>query len=216
MMSSSFKYQQIFSILEQDHQQTMLEQFSHYSKFQMLIATMLSSRTKDTTTVPIVIEMFKKWKTPEDFLQAEDKDLEKKLYGIGFYKVKAKNIKKLSKMILEDFNGTVPDTLERMTKLPGVGRKTANCMLNYAFNKPAIAVDIHVHRISNRLGWVKTNKEENTEQELMNILPKEFWNKVNMLFVDHGQRVCFPINPNCKECKIIKFCHYGNTITQPL
>jgi endonuclease III len=209
---SSPDYQKIFSILEQDHQETMLEQFKHYSKFQMLIATMLSSRTKDITTIPIVIEMFKKWKTPEDFLKVKDEELEKELYGIGFYKVKTKNIKKLSQMIISDFNNKVPDTLEGMTSLPGVGRKTANCMLNYAFGKEAVAVDIHVHRISNRLGWVKTENESETEQELMKLLPKEFWNKVNMLLVNHGQRVCFPINPNCKECKIIEYCNYGKIL----
>jgi len=206
---SSSDYQKIFSILEQDHQETMLEQFKHYSKFQMLIATMLSSRTKDITTIPIVIEMFKKWKTPEDFLNVKDEELEKELYGIGFYKVKTKNIKKLSKMIIEEFNRIVPDTLEEMTSLPGVGRKTANCMLNYAFNKPAVAVDIHVHRISNRLGWVNTKNEPETEQELMKLISQELWSKVNMLLVSHGQRVCFPINPNCKECKIIEYCDHG-------
>ncbi len=204
-------YNQIFSILKQDHQQTMLEQFKHYSKFQMLIATMLSARTKDTTTIPIVIELFKKWKFPEDFLKVDLLDLEKELYGIGFYKVKAKNIQKISKMIIEDFSGKVPDTLEGMTSLPGVGRKTANCMLNYAFNKPAVAVDIHVHRISNRLGWVNTTKESETEHELMKLLPQEFWNKVNMLLVDHGQNVCFPIKPNCKRCRIINYCQFGKS-----
>ena len=202
-------YKKIFSILEQDHQETMLEQFSHYNKFQMLIATLLSARTKDTTTIPIVIKMFKKWKLPKDFLKVNLLELEKELYGIGFYRVKSKNIKKLSKMIIEDFSGKVPDTLEGMIKLPGVGRKTANCMLNYAFGKEAVAVDIHVHRISNRLGWVKTKNESETEQKLMRILPKKLWNKVNMLFVNHGQNVCFPRNPNCKKCKIIQFCEFG-------
>lgn len=203
-------YEKVFSILEKDHQKTMLEQFSHYSKFQMLIATMLSARTKDSTTIPIVIKMFKKWKLPKDFIKVNLSNLEKELYGIGFYKVKAKNIKKLSEMIISDFNGKVPNTLEGMIQLPGVGRKTANCMLNYAFEKEAVAVDIHVHRISNRLGWVNTKNESDTEQKLIKILPKKLWNKVNMLLVDHGQRVCFPIKPNCKECKIIKYCNFKN------
>ncbi len=209
-------YQKVFSILEKDHKETMLEQFSHYSKFQMLIATMLSARTKDTTTIPIVIRMFKKWKTPKDFIDVPISSLEKELYGIGFYKVKSKNIKKLSKQIIDEFNSRVPDTLEGMTSLPGVGRKTANCMLNYAFGKDAVAVDIHVFRISNRLGWVKTSSPEETEQELMRILPKKLWNKVNMLLVDHGQNVCFPIKPNCKECKISKHCEFGKKQTKIL
>jgi endonuclease III len=203
-------YANIFSILERDHKETMLEQFSNYSKFQMLIATMLSARTKDTTTIPIVINMFKKWKDPEDFVDVSLLKLEKELYGIGFYKVKAKNIKKLSQQIVEEFKGKVPASLEEMTLLPGVGRKTANCMLNYAFGKDAIAVDIHVHRISNRLGWIKTKSPEESEQELMRILPQELWNKVNMLLVNHGQTICFPIKPNCKECNIKAYCEYGN------
>jgi len=130
------------------------------------------------------------------------------LYGIGFYKVKAKNIKKLSKQLIEEFNGIVPSTLEGMTSLPGVGRKTANCMLNYAFGKEAVAVDIHVHRISNRLGWIKTNKPEESEIELMRVLPRELWTQVNKLLVNHGQTVCLPINPKCKECKISKYCEF--------
>jgi endonuclease III len=209
-------YNRIFSILEKDHKETMLEQFSHYSKFQMLIATLLSSRTKDTTTIPIVVKMFKKWKLPEDFIGVPSQDLEKELYGIGFYKVKAKNIKKLSEQIIEEFNGKVPASLEGMVTLPGVGRKTANCMLNYAFGVPAVAVDIHVHRISNRLGWIKTSTPEESEVELMKILPKKLWNKVNMLLVNHGQTICSPIKPKCKECRISKYCIYGEEYTKSL
>ena len=201
-------YELVFNILEKDHKATMLEQFSHYSKFQLLISTLLSSRTKDTTTIPIVKKMFKKWSLPEDFIAVDLGELEKELYGIGFYKVKARNIKKLSQQLIDDFAGEVPSSLEGMTSLPGVGRKTANCMLNYAFGKSAVAVDIHVHRISNRLGWVKTGSESETELKLMKILPKELWNKVNMLLVNHGQNVCFPIKPNCKECKIVKLCKF--------
>jgi endonuclease III len=202
-------YAKVFSILEKDHKETMLEQFSHYSKFQMLIATLLSARTKDTTTIPIVVKMFKKWKTPEDFVKVKLSLLEKELYGIGFYKVKANNIKKLSQQLLEEFKGKVPANLEGMITLPGVGRKTANCMLNYAFDVPAVAVDIHVHRISNRLGWIKTSSPEESEIALMKILPKKLWNKVNMLLVNHGQNVCFPIKPNCSECNISQYCEFN-------
>ncbi|PIZ50795.1 hypothetical protein COY27_05760 [Candidatus Woesearchaeota archaeon CG_4_10_14_0_2_um_filter_33_13] len=201
-------YQKVLKILEKDHQETMLEQFSDRSKFQMLIATMLSARTKDKTTIPIVIKMFKKWKTPQDFLKVPLLELEKELYGIGFYKVKAKNIKKLSQQLVDKFNSQVPETLEGMISLAGVGRKTANCMLNYAFGVSAIAVDVHVHRISNRLGWVKTKDPEETEEELMKVLPRRLWSKVNMLFVNHGQKVCLPIKPKCKECKVKEYCKY--------
>jgi endonuclease-3 len=205
-------FQPVFAILEEEHRLTMLEQLSSYNVFQQLIATLLSARTKDTTTIPIVKELFKEYKTPQDFLKISLFELEQKLYGIGFYKVKSKNIKKLSKIILDRFGGRVPDTLEQLISLPGVGRKTANCLLNYAFSKPAIAVDVHVHRISNRLGWVHTRTPEETEIMLQKIIPKEYWSKINMLFVGHGQRVCLPIKPKCAGCNIKKFCRYGLTV----
>jgi endonuclease-3 len=187
----------------------MLEQLSRYTHFQRLIATVLSARTKDITVIPIVKELFKIYPGAKELTHIPIKELEHRLYRIGFYRVKARNIKKLSAMILKEFQGKVPSTLEEMITLPGVGRKTANCMLNYSFNKPAIAVDVHVHRISNRLGWTKTKTPEETEQELMRILPKELWNKVNMLLVDYGQRVCLPLRPRCGECKVRKYCEYG-------
>lgn len=201
-------FQNIFRILEQQHQPTMLEQLSNYSPFQRLIATLLSARTKDTTTIPIVHQLFKNYKTPQGFLKIKTFVLEKELYGIGFYRVKARNIQKLSRIILEKFNGKVPDSLEELTSLPGVGRKTANCTLSYVFEKPAIAVDVHVHRIANRLGWVESRNPEETEIKLQKLLPQEYWSKVNMLFVDHGQKVCLPVKPRCEECQIRRWCDF--------
>lgn len=194
---------EIFSILEKDHQPTMLEQFSNYTPFQQIVITLLSSRTKDSTTIPLAKKLFAKYPNPENFINLKQEQLEQYLFGIGFYKVKTKHIKELSKIVLEK---GIPDDFAGLTSLPGVGRKTANCVLNYTFNKPAVAVDIHVHRITNRLGWIKTNSPEETEEELMKLLPKELWSKVNMLFVDHGQRVCLPVKPRCKECRIREFC----------
>lgn len=202
------KYKNIFEILEKEHQPTMLEQFSGYNHFQLLIATLLSARTKDTTTIPIARKLFKRCSAPEDFLQMKAKELEKELYGIGFYRVKARNIKLLCSKLIAEFKDKVPSEFEELVTLPGVGRKTANCLLNYAFGKEAIAVDVHVHRISNRLGWVKTNKEEETEIELRKVLPKESWSKVNMLLVGHGQRICLPVKPKCNLCKIKERCGF--------
>ena len=202
----------VFSILAKHHNPTMLEQFQHFTPFQQLVATLLSSRTKDSTTIPIVKEMFKRYPEPKDYLEIDDKKLEKILYGIGFYKVKAKNIKKLAKIIIKDFNNHVPNTFEQLTSLPGVGRKTANCVLGYTFKIPTIAVDVHVHRISNRLGWVNTKTPEETEEGLKKIVPHESWIKVNELFVDHGQRICNPIKPRCSECKVKEFCEYGKSL----
>ena len=114
--------------------------------------------------------------------------------------------------VVDKYNNIVPDTFEELTSLPGVGRKTANCVLGYTFNKSTIAVDVHVHRISNRLGWVKTNKPEETEEELKKFLPKKSWIKVNAFLVDHGQRICQPIKPKCHECPILEYCEYGSAI----
>lgn len=199
------------SLLEPSHHPTMLEQLKDYTPFQLLVATLLSSRTKDIITIPIVKKLFQKYPAPDDFIAASVQELEKALYGIGFYRVKARHVKKLAQMIQEKYNGKVPETLEELTSLSGVGRKTANCLLSYAFSKPAIAVDVHVHRISNRLGWVKTKTPEETEEALMNIVPRDSWNRINMLFVDHGQRVCLPRKPRCERCPINRYCEYGKS-----
>ncbi len=197
-----------FSLLQPSHHPTMLEQLKDYTPFQLLVATLLSSRTKDTTTIPLVKKLFQKYPALDNFIAASVQELEKALYGVGFYRVKARQVKKLAQMIQEEFNGKVPETFDKLTSLPGVGRKTANCLLSYAFQKPAIAVDIHVHRISNRLGWVKTKTPEETEEALRNIVPRDSWNRINMLFVDHGQRLCLPRKPRCKDCPISRYCEY--------
>ncbi len=206
METNKLETNKLFSILEEDHQPTMLELLKEHNPFQQLVATLLSSRTKDSTTIPIVMELFKKYHKPVDFLNITEKEL----YGIGFYKVKTKNIHELSKIIIDVYNNIVPSTFEQLTSLPGVGRKTANCVLAYTFGISAIAVDVHVHRISNRLGWVNTDTPEETEEELKRIISKQEWNKINKLFVSHGQTICFPIKPDCKGCKINNLCHYLN------
>ncbi len=208
-MVSAAEIKTVFSLLEKDHPLTMLEELGHYTPFQMLVMTLLSSRTKDLTTIPIVKRLFAKYPKPEDFVRIKATELEKWLYGVGFYKVKARNVQKLSKIILEKYRGKVPDTFEELTALPGVGRKTANCVLAYTFKKPAIAVDTHVHRVSNRLGWVKTKTPEETEEALKKIVPGDLWIEVNRLFVGHGQTICVPINPKCNICQIRKYCEYG-------
>lgn len=201
--------EKIFSLLEPFHQPTMLEQLKEYTPFQLLVATLLSSRTKDSTTIPIVKRLFQKYPAPTHFINARLHSLQQDLYGIGFYKVKAKHVQELSKIVIEKYGGSIPDTFEKLTSLPGVGRKTANCVLNYAFQKPAIAVDIHVFRITNRLGWVKTETPEETEEALKKIFPQHLWSKVNMLLVDHGQRICQPRKPKCEICPVRKWCEYG-------
>jgi endonuclease III len=168
-MATADEIRVVFSILEKYHPLTMLEMLGNYTPFQMLVMTLLSSRTKDSTTIPIVKEMFAKYPNPEDFVDMDVKKLEQMIYKVGFFRVKARHVKQLSKILLSKFNGVVPDTLEELTSLPGVGRKTANCVLAYTFKKPAIAVDIHVHRIANRLGWISTDKPEKSEFALQEI-----------------------------------------------
>lgn len=199
----------ILSLLEPEHQPTMLEQFRDYSAFQLLIMTLLSARTKDTTVIPIAKKMFLKWKTPADFVKAPLKQLQQEIYGVGFYNVKARHVKELSQKLLREFNGEVPRTLEELISLPGVGRKTANCLLAQKFKVPAIGVDTHVHRISNLMGWVKTNNTLETEEKLMKIVPRELWVKVNPMLVDLGQRVCLPRRPQCGKCVVRRECEYG-------
>lgn len=208
-MATESEITKVLDILYQDHRPTMLELLGNYTPFQMLVMTMLSSRTKDSTTIPLVKKMFAEYPQPKDFLRLKITEIEKMIYGIGFYKVKARNIQRLSKIILEKYDGKVPDDFTELTSLPGVGSKTANCIIAYTFHKPAIAVDTHVHRISNRLGWVKTSKPEETEKMLKKIVPERSWIKVNSSFVDHGQRICLPRNPRCEICPIWKYCEFG-------
>lgn len=208
-MVTSHEIGVVFSLLAQHHRPTMLEQLKGYAHFQLLVATLLSSRTKDSTTIPVVKKLFQKYPTPQHFVKAKLHSLQQELYGIGFYKVKARHVKELSKIVVEKYSGRIPDTFEELTSLPGVGRKTAHCVLSYAFHKPAIGVDVHVHRISNRLGWVKTDTPEETEEALKKIIPKKLWIKVNMLLVDHGQRICLPRKPKCEACPINRYCALG-------
>ncbi len=201
----------IFSLLEPLHPLTMLEELSQlgYTPFQLLIATLLSARSKDSTVIPIVKELFKTYPQPKNFTTLPQSELEQHIYKIGFYKTKAKHIIALSAIIITKYNSQIPNTFDQLTSLPGVGRKTANCILAYVYNQPAIAVDIHVHRISNRLGWVHTSTPEQTETQLQQLVPKHHWININRLFVGHGQTICKPLNPSCHICPILHYCEYG-------
>ncbi len=174
--------------------------------FKILISTILSARTRDTNTKEATKKLFSRYNTPQLIATAEVEDLEELIHKSGFYKVKAARIKEVSKIILEDYNGEVPKDFEELMGLPGVGAKTANCVLVYAFKIPAIPVDTHVHRVSNRLGWVKTKRPNETEKALKDIIPKEHWIRVNRLFVRFGQQICLPINPKHELCPVEDVC----------
>ena len=182
-----------------------------HGPFSILIGTILSARTKDESTARISKELFKKYKTAKQLAGAKIKDVEKIIKSIGFYHVKARRIIEVSKIIDSKYKGKVPDDLEKLIDLPGVGRKTANCVLVYAFEQPAIPVDTHVHRISNRLGLVSTKMPEETEMELRKTIPKKFWLDINNTFVMYGQNICKPISPMCDVCKIKNTCNYFKT-----
>ena len=172
----------------------------------VLIACILSLRTNDKTTYPATLRMLKLGHTPADFAKCDVKELEKAIYPVGFYANKAQQIVELSKEIVEKLDGKVPDTIEELVKFKGVGRKTANLVVARGFHKPAICVDVHVHRIFNRLGYVKTKTPEETEFALREKLPVKYWIDINTLIVTHGQNVCKPQKPNCKDCPVKDYC----------
>ncbi|WP_268541396.1 endonuclease III domain-containing protein [Candidatus Nitrosotenuis cloacae] len=176
--------------------------------FAILIGTILSARTKDENTARVTRNLFERYKTPRELAAAKVKDVERIIKSIGFYHVKAKRIIEVARIITTQHNGKVPQNMGQLVMLPGVGRKTANCVLVYAFEKPAIPVDTHVHRISNRLGLVDTKTPENTELALMEKIPEKYWLQINDTFVMYGQNICKPVSPMCHVCKIKKMCRY--------
>ena len=179
--------------------------------FRILIATILSARTKDENTTKAADKLFKVYGTPQKLAKAKVKDVEKMIKSVGFYHVKSRRIINAANIILSKYHGKVPANIEQLTDIPGVGRKTANCVLVYAFEEPAIPVDTHVHRISNRLGLVDTKTPEETEMELRKNVPKKYWLPINNTFVMYGQNICKPISPMCSVCKIRKNCNYFKT-----
>ncbi len=179
--------------------------------FSILIGTILSARTKDENTTKVVKKLFLKYKSARELSKAKVKDVEELIRSIGFYHVKAKRIIDVASIINSKYKGKVPSSLDELIQLPGVGRKTANCVLVYAYDKPAIPVDVHVHRISNRLGLVDTKTPEDTEIELMKKIPKKYWLEINDTFVMYGQNICKPVTPQCTVCKIKKSCKYYKT-----
>ena len=179
---------------------------SFNNPYLVLIACILSLRTNDRTTYPATLRMLELAKTPEEMKNVKVEDLAQAIYPVGFYENKAKQIIELSRKIVDELDGKVPDEIEELCKFKGVGRKTANLVLARGFNKPAICVDVHVHRIFNRLGYVKTKTPEETEFALREKLPLKHWIDINTLIVTHGQNVCKPIKPNCSECPIEEYC----------
>jgi endonuclease-3 len=174
--------------------------------FLVLISTVMSHRTRDDVTYPAARKLFVSFSTPEEMAKADVSEIEALIKDVGFYRVKARRIKEISRILLEQYDGRVPDNMEALLELPGVGRKTANCVLADAFLKDALAVDTHVHRISNRLGLIETKVPEETETELKKIFPQRYWRHINLLLVKLGQNICRPISPRCKICALNDIC----------
>jgi endonuclease III len=174
--------------------------------FKVLVATILSARTKDETTSQACRRLFKIVSKPADLARLAASRIQEHIYPVGFYKNKARFLKQLPVQLDKQFGGRIPDTVDELVRLPGVGRKTANLVVSVGFNKPAICVDVHVHRITNRLGYVKTQTPLETEMRLRKILPIKFWITFNSYLVSFGQHLCRPVNPHCDVCPIYRYC----------
>lgn len=178
----------------------------HGDPFRVLVGVLLSSRTKDDTTGPAVERLFAKARTPRTMARMDEKEIEELIFPVGFYHTKARHLKDMSRMLIEEFDGKVPRTMDELLSLPGIGRKSANLVLSVAFGIPAICVDTHVHRITNRWGYVKTRNPYETEMALRKKLPKRYWIEINRPLVVYGQNVCTPVSPICSVCGIQKYC----------
>jgi len=178
----------------------------NFSAFKILISCLLSLRTQDKNTEKVSKNLFKIADTPEKIVKMPLKKLEKIIYSSGHYKKKARTLKDVSKELIKKFNGKVPSTKEELLNIKGIGPKTANIVLAFAFNKSVLPIDTHCHRIPNRIGWVKTKNPEKTEIELMKIIPKKYWKEFNGIFVLFGKTICQPISPKCSQCPIEKYC----------
>lgn len=190
--------------LEQRDFVKMMETF--HDPFKVLICCILSLRTNDLTTYPCSLRMLELGTKPEDFLNVDVETLAKAIYPVGFYKNKAQQILDISKELVEKYDSKVPASIDELVKFKGVGRKTANLVMAKGFGIPAICVDVHVHRISNRLGWVKTKTPEETEMALRQLLPEKYWLDINTILVTFGQNLCKPQRPMCEICPVKEYC----------
>ena len=202
------KEERIIKLIEELESVFTIRTFLDHDPYKVLIRTILSQRTRDENTDQATNNLFEKYPDIYAVVDAPIDDVKKLIKPAGFYNVKAARIQEVSQILIDQYGGEVPDTVEEMVKLPGVGRKTANCVMVFAFELPAIPVDTHVHRISNRLGLVNTKDPEETEVELCKIAPEELWIKLNDLMVQFGQNICKPISPQCEMCPCIDICDY--------
>ncbi len=200
----------IFSELSKFYKDQLCAVDKYKDPYKVLISCIISLRTKDEVTEKSSEKLFAKASTPFEMIKLTPEKISNIIFPAGFYKRKGKQIWDISNILIEKFNGNVPDNINELLKLKGVGRKTANLVLSAGFNIPAICVDTHVHRISNRIGLVSSTTPEGTETQLMDILDKKYWLTINNLMVLHGKNICTPISPKCSKCVISSFCAKNN------
>ena len=205
------KTDRVIKIVEELNNVFEIRVFLDHDPYKVLVRTILSQRTRDENTDQATNNLFSKYKDIYEVVEAPTEDVQELIKPAGFYRVKAGRIQEVSQILIDQYGGEVPDTLEELVKLPGVGRKTANCVLVFAFELPAIPVDTHVHRISNRRGLVDTKDPEDTEVELCKIAPEELWIKLNDLMVQFGQNICKPTSPQCEMCPVNYLCYYDGS-----
>ena len=200
------KVNEIIALLKNEYPEVKIAlQFS--DPLELLIATILSAQCTDKQVNEVTKKLFKKYRTPQDYIKVPQEELEKDIYSTGFYRNKAKNIKALSKILVNDFDSKVPDTMEDLLKLPGVARKTANIVLSGAFGKiEGIAVDTHVKRVAGRLGLTANTDPVKIERDLMKIIPRNDWDIITLLLIHHGRKVCIARKPLCGNCVLNKLC----------
>jgi endonuclease-3 len=203
------RVKEIIKILSKEIPDTRIA-LKFYNPLELLIATILSAQCTDVKVNQVTVDLFKKYRSAEDYAGADLQKLEGEIHSTGFYRNKAKSIQKCCQELIERFGGKIPNTLEDLVTLPGVGRKTANVILGNAFGIPGIVVDTHVHRVSQRIGLTKNNDPTKIEFDLMEIVPEEEWTHFSNLLVWHGRRTCMARKPLCEICSIRKWCDYGS------
>ena len=200
---------QFITILEKQYPQEPLT-LKARTPFQYLVATMLSAQSTDVQVNQVTKELFKKYRTPKDFTSVSPKQLQQDIFKVGYYRQKTKHLQATCQLLIDEFNGKVPQTMEELIQLPGVGRKTANIVLNRAFGiVEGIAVDTHVFRISRRLGLSEGQNPTQVEKDLMEVVPRTLWGQVNRLFISHGRTICTARNPKCRTCPLNTLCPYA-------
>ena len=218
-MKSLYDYDEILSVLKESYDNgaspsVTLIANTLKTPYNILVSTIISLRTKDQVTLEASKQLFAKANNIQQLLDLSEEEISQLIYPAGFYKTKAKNIKAYAKRVLEAYNGSIPKDMDELIPLPGIGRKSANVIMLEAFNMPlGIAVDTHAKRISNRLGLSTNTDPTKIEQDLLKIIPKEYYKDVNHLFIWHGRNICSARNPNCDKCPISKFCKFFNEKT---